>query len=235
MKVKLTIVALLIALFAQAQSVPTFFGYYKENTAYTVLREWRLNFGNEYLGEIVTTWDNLRMGQGEAASSPFAASYQNLLTTTGANSTLSVTRTNAWLGGYGGAPVSADGYPHSTAILADAIVEMAWVFGSTGTLRISGLSPNRFYQVHLLANHDTYRNTVATYQINGDSQTKNIAGNYGVSGDDPYTSSTLLHFQNVQTNAQGYFDLVCTWVSGSFGVEATVNALIIEETNIAKP
>lgn len=243
MKILLTILLLCCASSLFAQKVyccviagTTVSGSGGGTSSYTVEKVVRLNFSNPYESAAQQPgspkWNMLGVTD---ATLQTAGGYSNssLLDETGAAATgWSVSNLTAFQGTTGSAPPPATA---NSGLYPDAIVTYGWTLPATGdmTVRLSGLNPAKSYQVHLLANDESWKNSlVKIYSGAIQSSQVNANSNYGSSADNEYAAAYVCHLKNVHPNSSGVLDIS---INSSNGNNPNIVAMVIQQTNIDNP
>lgn len=202
---------------------------------YAVEKTVRVNFSSSFQGApsetVAPFWNYLRSTSAQVA----AANGVNLTLTDDNNTTTAITLKNS-------SPFSVtvgEILPEQTTagdtgVFKNAIVNTAWTLntGTNAAITLENLNPAKVYQLYFLMPAKISANTVRKVTINGASKTKTSAsllGSFGVAGNGLADGEWIV-FNNVTGSS----------IVAAFGKESgdyTVNlaAMVIEETNVAKP
>lgn len=233
---KILFILPLIPFFSQAQLVG-FMAIKSGGTAYVMERQWNLNFTNEYVSEAgpvvgSVTWQGLAASNAQLQAAG-GVSKTNLKDNTAVASTLGLVTIGTWLGNSGSGPVNPAGV--DTGVFPDIVIQQYWGAGATSSqFKFTGLTTGKYYQLAFHSNNAAFVGSSGTYTVAGlttvTSASRTSADNYGAVADG-LNSTSLTWVNNIQCTAGGEITVT---VNVAAGTEMPLNAIILQQSNIAK-
>lgn len=206
--------------------------------AFSVERQWNLNFTNEYVSEAgptvgAVTWQGLAASS-VALQTANGVTKTNLKDNTAVASTIGLQTVGTWLGNSGSGPANPAGV--NTGVFPDIVIQQYWGAGATSSsFKITGLTVGKYYQLGFHSNNMGYVNSIGTYTVAGattvTSTSRTAGNNYGAVADG-LNSTSITWVKNIQCTAPGELTITVNVTGGS---EMPLNALILQQSTTAKP
>lgn len=201
--------------------------------SYTVERTYQLNFTNQYITETGTSgWQGLQAnGSGTVTAGYSKTSIRD--NTNNSTSSIGFTAVTGFTGSSGSAPKAAG--TNASVFCVDLIVQHTWIStATTNTFKLTNLTPGKYYQIGILSNTVAWLNVQVKFGVGAnETATFDTDDNYGSCGPgDDFDDTAVKWIYNVQGDGSGEASIVLTRMAGT---EMNLNAMVVLQTNIAKP
>lgn len=202
---------------------------YPSGPVYTVEQTVNVNFSNQFASLVTEsghTWNSFRPTNaqlGTSGNAVLSALNDDAGTVTG----ISITNTTS----FNGASASEANYTESPPVYPAAAVNGAFLIGGLSTLRISGLTDGKYYQLYFLSASSNSGSEISI-NIGATTKTKVSYNNYPPTGSDRFTNTYLVTFNNVQSTG-GVIDVSFNKIGAYY--QSSINTMLFQRSNIAKP
>jgi hypothetical protein len=200
--------------------------------SYTVERTWNIKGAGQYTVTTVLPGWHFMLGTSDNTI-PANTTYGPIRDSTNSTTnSISFVATSLWSGSGGSiGPLSGLGTGSDWGC-DDLIVTHAWATSTNASFKLTGLDNSKYYQIGFVSNTYGFQGVTVSAVIGGQSiATFNSSNNYGTCAGD-YLTDPIVHWvYNIQPTA-GEITGTITKQSGN---EAALTALIVLQTNIAKP
>lgn len=184
-------------------------------------------FGNDIPAAEGVTWNTWKGDNSDLAVDGLATKT-NLVTETGAATTISVVNVGAWNGSNAGSGAATGTRPYPLPA-----IDGGFTFSSDVGLKFTGANPAKKYQVYVLP-FDTDSNAALDIIAGGNTVNVVSTNNLPVGNiDDRYSNAQIAKFYNITPNGSGEFTISFHKTGSHY--QATVSLILIEESNIDRP